>query len=268
MQKELLLNDQKIVYYEKGRGVPFIIIHGWGGSTSPIHNLKFQELLAQKGFRVFVIALPGFGESSLPELKSNEDEITESVIKFADKLKLERFFIYGHCFGGLIAIKIGRLYPHRVKGIVLCAVPSPFTVKTLMKGGYPGFILFLLIAELSQIFLPPVYFFRRLRRWLRQQFKFYQRKRGTMWRAWKRIMDKDFKKVFVDIEKMTAPVLIVLGAKESPLIKSGAGFFKQIPNSASSCIIGANHSVQIDAPEKLAEEIVRWLDKFVKREYN
>ena len=268
MQKELFLNDQKIIYYEKGKGSPFLIIHGWGGSTSPIHNLKFQEILAQKGFRVFIISLPGFGDSSLPTLKNNEDEITESVIKFADKLKLKRFFLYGHCFGGLIAIKIGRLYPHRVKGIILCGTPSPLLVKNLMRVGYLGLILFLLIAELSQIFLPPVHFFRRLRRWLHRQFKFYQRRKGTMWRAWKRIMNKDFKKVFGDIEKTTVPVLIVLGTKENPLIKSGVNFFKQIPNSVAKIITGANHSIQIDAPEKLVEEITHWLDKKVKREYN
>jgi len=268
MQKELFLNDQKIVYYEKGKGTPFLVIHGWGGSTSPVHNLKFQEIMAKNGFRVFVIALPGFGDSSLPTLKSNEDEITESVIKFADKLKLKRFFLYGHCFGGLIAIKIGRLYPHRVKGIILCATPSPFVIKSLMRAGYLGLILFLLIAELSQIFLPPVSFFKRLRKWLHRQFKFYQRKKATMWRAWKRIMNKDFEKVFFDIEKVTTPVLIILGTKENPLIKSGVNFFKQIPNSVLKILIGANHSVQIDAPERLAEEIVNWLDEKVEEDYN
>ena len=267
MQKELFLGGQKIVYYEKGKGAPFLIIHGWGGSASPVHNLKFQELLAKKGFRVFVIALPGFGESSLPALKSNEDEITESVIKFADKLKLKRFFIYGHCFGGLIAIKIGRLYPQRVKGIVLCATPSPLVVKALMRVGYLGLIMFLFIAELSQIFLPPVSFFRKLRRWLHRQFKFYQRKKATMWRAWKKIINKDFKEAFVDIEKTTAPVLIIFGTKENPLIKSGAKFFKQIPDSVLKIVSGVNHSVQIDAPEKLVREITHWLDKKAKQEH-
>jgi len=267
MQKELFLNEQKIVYYEKGKGTPFLILHGWGGSTSPIYNLKFQEILAQKGFRVFVICLPGFGDSSLPTLEGNEDGITDSVIKFADKLKLKRFFIYGHSFGGLIAIKIGRLYPQRIRGIVLCAAPSPFVVRATTKIGRPGLIFCLLIAELSQIFLPPVFFFRKLRRWLHRQFKFYQRKRGTMWRAWQRMMNKNFKEIFVDVEKMTTPVLIVLGTKENPIIKNGAKFFKRIPNSVLKVIIGANHSIQIDAPEKLVEEITRWLDKKIKREY-
>ena len=266
MQKELLLNDQKIVYYEKGKGVPFLILHGWGGSTSPVHNLKFQEILAKKCFRVFIISLPGFGDSSLPTLKSNEDEITESVIKFADKLKLKRFFLYGHCFGGLIAIKIGRLHPSRVKGIVLYATPSPFVVKTLMKVGYLGLILFLLIAELSQIFLPPISFFKKLRKWLHRQFKFYRRRRGTMWRAWERIMNKDYKEVFIDIKKMITPVLMVLGTKEIPLIKNGVKFFRQIPNSVSRYVVGADHSLQIDAPEKLVTEITHWLDEKDKRE--
>ena len=271
MQKEVFFGEQKIVYFEKGKGFPFLIIHGWGGSTSPLYNLKFQAALAKKGFRVFVIALPGFGESSLPNLKNDNDAITESVLKFADRLKLKHFFVYGHCLGGLIAIKIGKLYPKRVKGVILCAAPSPFMVKTLMRVGYLGLILFLLIAELSQLFLPPVYFFRRLRRWLHQQFKFYRRKKGVMWRAWKRIMKKDFQEVFTHIETIKKPVLIIAGTKENLLIKSGLGFFKKIPNSISRLIPEANHSVQIDAPEQLAEEIanfIKRLDKSVKRDYN
>jgi len=131
-----------------------------------------------------------------------------------------------------------------------------------------GLILFLFIAELSQLFLPPVYFFRRLRHWLHRQFKFYKRRRGVMWRAWKRMMKKDFMETFGDIGKMATPVLIILGTKENPLIRNGAKFFKQIPNSVLKIIPGANHSVQVDAPEELAKEIARWLDKSVKREYN
>ena len=82
------------------------------------------------------------------------------------------------------------------------------------------------------------------------------------------MMNKDFKEVFVDVGKMTIPVLIILGAKENPVIRSGTNFFKRIPNSVSKVIIGVNHSIQIDAPEKLVREITRWLDKKIKREYN
>jgi len=260
MKKEVFLGEQKIVYYQKGRGSPFLIIHGWGGSVSPHHNLKFQEILAKKGFRVLVISLPGFEESSLPTLKTNNDEITESILKFADKLNLKQFFIYGHCLGGLIALKLARLYPKRIKGIILCAVPSPFAVKILMKVGFLGLILFLLVAELSQFFLPPVYFFKRLRKWLKAQFKFYKRKHGIMWKAWKRIMLKDFKETFLGIEKIKAPTLIVLGDKESFIIKNGVNFFKKIPGSIFKVILGANHSVQLDASEKLVGEIVSFIE--------
>ena len=259
MKKEVFLGEQKIVYYQKGKGSPFLIIHGWGGSASPRHNLKFQEILAKRGFRVLVISLPGFEESSLPTLKTNNDEITESILKFADKLNLKQFFIYGHCLGGLIAVKLVRLYPKRIKGIILCAVPSPFAVKISMKVGFLGLILFLLVAELSQLFFPPIYFFKRLRKWLREQFKFYKRRHGIMWRAWKRIMLKDFKETFLAIEKIKTPALIILGDKENFIIRKGVDFFKKIPGSVSKVILGANHSVQLDAPEKLVGEIVSFI---------
>ena len=81
------------------------------------------------------------------------------------------------------------------------------------------------------------------------------------------MMNKDFKEVFVDVEKMTLPVLILLGTKENPVIRNGANFFRRIPHSVSKIIIGANHSIQIDAPEKLVKEITQWLDKRVKPDY-
>ena len=81
-------------------------------------------------------------------------------------------------------------------------------------------------------------------------------------------MNKDFKEVFVDVEKMALPVLIILGTKENPVIRSGTRFFKRIPHSVLKIISGANHSIQIDAPEKLVKEITHWLDRSAKEDYN
>ena len=81
-----------------------------------------------------------------------------------------------------------------------------------------------------------------------------------MWRAWKRIMLKDFKETFLAIEKIKTPTLIVLGDKENFVIKNGVDFFKKIPGSVSKVILGTNHSVQLDAPEKLVGEIVSFIE--------
>jgi len=73
-------------------------------------------------------------------------------------------------------------------------------------------------------------------------------------------MLKDFKETFLGIEKIKAPTLIVLGDKESFIIKNGVNFFKKIPGSIFKVILGANHSVQLDASEKLVGEIVSFIE--------
>ncbi len=258
MKKEIFLDGQKIVYFEEGEGIPFLIIHGWGGSSSPLDNSKLQEFLAENGFRVFIIALPGFGGSSLPKIKGDYDGITEGVFKFADKIILENFFLYGHCLGGLIALKLAKFYQKKIKGLILYGVPSPYLVRMSNKLGYFGFALLVFLTELSHIFFLPMPFLKKIKIWLHAQFRFYAKGRGIMWKVWKGITSKDFKENFYNLEKIKIPTLIIQGAKENIIARKGTQFLKRIPGSLIKIIPDVGHSIQIDAPEKLAEEIVNF----------
>jgi len=264
MKKELYLDNQKIVYFEEGTGFPFLIIHGWGGAVSPSANLNFQRLLAEQGFHVFVISMPGFGESSLPELKTKTDEMTECVLKFVEKLEIKEFVIYGHCFGGLIAIKLAKRCPEKIKSLILCGVPSPKIIKTLTKISFLGLGPFFLIALLTWLFMPSVFTLKGLRKWIKLQANFYKRKKAIMLRAWKRVMLQDFEKNYLGIEKINIPTFIVRGEKDNIVIKKGFEFFKHIPNSKFKVISKVGHSIQLDSPEILTKEVTIFANTVIK----
>ena len=58
---EALINGVKTNYLVFGEGKPFIILHGWSSASD--RWIKEAEIISQKGFKVIIPDLPGFGQS-------------------------------------------------------------------------------------------------------------------------------------------------------------------------------------------------------------
>jgi len=78
-------------------------------------------LLAQSGCKVIVPDMPGFGKSAAPDRPWTVDDYVKWVKDFGDKLKIGRFILMGHSFGGQVATKFCAIYPNRVDKLILCA---------------------------------------------------------------------------------------------------------------------------------------------------
>ncbi len=259
MKKEIFLNGKKIVYYEEGNGFPFIIIHGWGGSVSPLHNLKFQEYLAKRGFRVFVIALPGFGESSLPNLKTKTDDFIDCIAEFCEELNLKKCIIYGHCLGGFVALKFTKFYPNLTKALILYGVPSPKLTKFLMAElSYFWLIPLVVFAYAFRLLMPPVFFLRNLRNWFQKQYIFYTRGQVRMLKAIRKLFSRGFNESISAISEPGTPTLVIRGAKENFFITNGCNFFSKFPKANYEIVPNFGHSLQIEAPEKLSKIITNF----------
>jgi pimeloyl-ACP methyl ester carboxylesterase len=259
LRKEFYSGKQKIVYYEEGEGFPFLVIHGWGIIDSPKRNLPFIKTLAKRGFKVYQVSLPGFGESSLPELKSNKDELTESIVKFADEMKISQFLVYGHSAGGLIASKLESKEPKKFKVIVLNSVPCPFRIRLLSRIGIVGIIPFLAVTGFLGVAIPPIFFLKEIRNYFKNTYIFFRREKATMWRAWNRLINNDFRESFSNIEKIVTPTLVIRGEKEPFLIKAGSDFFMKKPNSLPEVVRGQGHGMITEIPEFLADKIMDFI---------
>lgn len=98
-----------------------IILHGWGSSKQVMMPLA-KELSEIRDCYVF--DLPGFGNSSVPELPWSVDNYADLIQEFIADLEFDSVDLLVHSFGGRIALK-------------LCARPNAKQLidKVLITGG-------------------------------------------------------------------------------------------------------------------------------------
>jgi len=103
-------------YLVQGTGPPVLVLHGWGASIEAAYPIVTG--LAPVA-RVYVLDLPGHGQSDLPPAPWGVQEYQAFVAAFMDALGIERPAIVGHSNGGRIAIRMAATEPARVGRLVL-----------------------------------------------------------------------------------------------------------------------------------------------------
>ena len=104
-----------------GEGFPFVLIHGYLGSSE---MWTFQKEFFSKGYRVIVPALPGFGESHNVKSLDSINKMAKEIINVLDQKKINKFNLIGHSMGGLIVQEITKLIGDRVNKLICFATGS------------------------------------------------------------------------------------------------------------------------------------------------
>lgn len=106
----------KFNYRTTGKGIPFIFLHGMGGSIRQSEKL-FQ---APAGIRMIYMDQRGNGETPIGPLGHlTFEQMAEDVLAFAEHLKLERFILGGVSMGAAAASRLAVDHGDRVLGLVL-----------------------------------------------------------------------------------------------------------------------------------------------------
>ena len=106
-------------FRDEGDGTPLVLVHGLGAS-----GRVFDPLFEKRGKRRLIsVDLPrtarsGHWASSTPE------HIGAALIEFLDKRKVGTFEIFGHSFGGLIALHLGATSPLRISKLSVASTPA------------------------------------------------------------------------------------------------------------------------------------------------
>jgi pimeloyl-ACP methyl ester carboxylesterase len=106
-----------------------ICLHG-SGTDSVVWGYQVSRL--SRRFRIIAPDLPGHGESEGAELETAE-AYARWLDRFAQTLELDAFFLMGHSFGGAIVQEYARLYPKKLKGIVLIATGTGFKLSSAYR---------------------------------------------------------------------------------------------------------------------------------------
>ncbi|HVE56744.1 MAG TPA: alpha/beta fold hydrolase [Pyrinomonadaceae bacterium] len=106
----------KTVYEDKGEGVPVVFVHGhpfdrsmWRGQTAEFCS----------DYRIIAPDLRGYGESEAVSDKLKFDDFAQDIAVLLDKLKVGDIVLCGLSMGGQILFEFYRLFPQRVRALVL-----------------------------------------------------------------------------------------------------------------------------------------------------
>jgi pimeloyl-ACP methyl ester carboxylesterase len=244
---EITINGIKTNYQVFGKGKPFVILHGWGSNSD--RWTLVAELISQKGFKVIVPDLPGFGQSDALSMPWDTNKYINWMEGFVKELNLGDFYLLGHSFGGALASKIAVKHAQEVRRLFLVSAAC-VRKKTAKKS------LFKKASKIIKLFyFIPYYGFLR-----KAIYKFIIRKsdyiyvEGIMKETYLNVVAEDlsFHLPFIKV-----PAIVIWGDKDefTPL---DDGYFieKQIKNSKLIVIPGAGHDLNRKQPEILAEKVI------------
>lgn len=113
-----LSHPQRAAYWERGSGLPILMLHGFMGSKATWEALS--EVLAPH-YHCLALDLFGFGESSQPKIHYDLAQEVAFVRQVVQRLQLDPCIILGHSFGGWVAASYGLTYPESVTRLLLAA---------------------------------------------------------------------------------------------------------------------------------------------------
>lgn len=244
---EININGIKTNYQTFGEGKPFLILHGWGSNIE--RWVEVAEKISEKGFKVIVPDLPGFGKSDTLPVPWNTNKYIDWLEKFVKELNLGEFYLLGHSFGGALASKMAVKHVQDVKKLFLVSAAC-IRKKTAQKSFSAKVAKFVKLFY----FIPYYGFFRKA------VYKFIIRKsdyvyvEGIMKQTYLNVVEEDlsFHLPFIKV-----PTIIIWGDKDelTPL-ENGHLINEKIKNSKIFIIPGAGHDLNRKQPEILAQKVL------------
>ena len=128
--KENLIETKDFRYVERGEGQPIVILHGLMGGLSNFRGV--YDFFPEKGYRVIIPELPVY---DLPLLKTTVKDLAVHLDKFFTSNHLEDVILLGNSLGGHIALLYTKLYPKKVRGLVITG--SSGLYENAMGESYP-----------------------------------------------------------------------------------------------------------------------------------
>ncbi len=114
---DVTINNQKISYTERGRGLPLVLVHGF-----PLDNRIWESQLAALSdqYRVIAPDLPGFGKSQpSPKNPFTMESLADTLHAFLTQIKATPCALAGLSMGGYMAFAYERKYPTTLKAFIL-----------------------------------------------------------------------------------------------------------------------------------------------------
>lgn len=240
---DTVINGIRINYLTAGQGEPILLLHGWGSSIVPYHQLI--DFLSKK-YYVIALDMPGFGGSEEPPIPYCVDDYVDVVLEFLKQFDIRKLSLVGHSFGGRVIIKmVNRELPFGIDKIVLvdsAGIKPQASKKKNMKQR---------CFKIGKWFLSqkiPAKLFPDALEKLRVKFGSadYVAASPMMRQCLVKVVNEDLKDLLPGIH---APTLLVWGENDTATPLSDAKIMEQmIPNAGLAVIRNAGHFSFVEQP--------------------
>jgi pimeloyl-ACP methyl ester carboxylesterase len=235
---------------------PILILHGWAKEMSGQKYQKLAKLLQDKGYEVFTPDLPGFGTNPLKKDALVFEEYVAFVKEYIEKkIKSPKVVLFGHSFGGRIAIRFAAQNPAMVEKLILAdasGIPQKISPKKQ--------VVVIATKILKPLFTLPFLslFYPILRKVLYRgigEMDYY--KAGNLTQTFKNVYQVN---IVSDLAHVSMPTLIVWGEKDTftPL-GQGKKIHEGIKGSEFAIIPNASHRLPYENPEATAQKVLPFL---------
>ncbi len=114
----------------EGDNIPMIMLHGGPGGTSR-YLFALDALAADRPLIIFDQLGSGKSFANLDTTEMTIENFVGQVQTLADSLHLEAFYLYGHSWGGSLALDYYLTHPERVRALILSSplVSTPLWLK-------------------------------------------------------------------------------------------------------------------------------------------
>jgi pimeloyl-ACP methyl ester carboxylesterase len=250
--KSIVVNDERICYEDIGEGIPIVFIHPPGMGR----KVFYEQKALSKHFRIILPDLPGHGDSSYNvEREVSVERFGEDIIEFMNCLNITAAVIFGYSSGGAIAQYLTIHHPSRVHTLILSG-GYPLVDHWMIKNEHR---LGVFIATNGKKLLANVLAIshtkdRPYRKVLVEH----------MYKANHQVWAKYYYDVMLfncknDLEKITAPVLLMYGSKADPFNTYIKTYKKELADVEIFVINGESHQLPTRQPSYVNQIITGYL---------
>lgn len=253
-------------YSIAGEGPPLFLIHGIGASR---HTWDGLVEYLKKDFQCISYDLRGHGESPVPSVPYSLDDLVADLERLREHLQLDSAHFAGHSLGGMIAPAYARIFPARVRSLGLISTAAGRSeddrnrVITLVEEMEKGGVEHMLDRLVDRWFTPgfatchsDVVENRRRQVLATDEdvflsvFRLYAE---TEMRPW--------------LSEVKSPSLVVTGELDggcSPRLNEIIA--DELPHSELEILDGLRHNILLEAPQRVAQSMRRFLHKHQEAE--
>jgi len=248
-------------YSIEGKGLPLFLIHGIGAARDA---WRFMIPELSKHFTVISYDLRGHGISPKSFTEFDLQDLVLDLENLREHLGFEKAIFVGHSLGGMIAPSYALKYPAHVIALGLLSTAAGRTkedkekvlsvVKSMEEQGISNILPTLIDRWFTDEFIKTSYDIieRRIQQVIKTDpkifmnvFRIYANTEMSSW-----------------LHKIKAPTLVLTGENDSAcnprLNKFIAG---QIPNSKLIILSNYKHSLLLEAPKKITDNIINFFYK-------